>query len=477
MPLPDNLSKILVVDLDGTLLKSDILIENVLIFIKKHPLKIYQLFFWLLRGKIELKRKLAEKIDIDVTQLPYNNEVLSLINQRKQLGHKIILATATYKKYAILIADFLKFFDDTIYSETDNLSGKNKAKRLNQLFGYKKYDYVGNSFKDISIWKSSLISYVVPSEIGLKALIHFFINGNIIFLSKNHNPIKSWLKELRIHQWVKNILIFIPLITSHQLTNINLILNGIIAFFLFSICASSVYILNDLLDLNEDRQHINKKNRPFASGDLNIKYGLFLFPFFLFLSFYFSYRLLPEKFFLSMVLYYIITFLYSFYLKKVVLIDVIVLASLYTIRIIAGAFAFQLNLTFWLLAFSMFIFLSLALIKRYTELKDSKNSGKTNAGRGYCVDDLELISSLGSAAGYISVLVLALYIDDINTVKLYTYPQLIWLACPLLLFWISRVWLLAHRGQMHEDPIVFTIKDKPSILIGLLFILVLWYAA
>jgi len=237
-------------------------------------------------------------------------------------------------------------------------------------------------------------------------------------------------------------------------------------------------VLNDLLDLNEDRNHPTKKLRPFAAGRLSVKSGLLVFPLLLGAAFGGSWLLLPTQFTSVLAIYYFTTLAYSFFIKRVVIADVVTLAALYTIRIIAGTMACYLSLTFWLLAFSMFMFLSLALVKRYAELHAVRARGGDvkAAGRGYFATDLEMISSLGAASGYLSVMVLALYIQEQAITRLYTHPQFIWLACPLLLFWVSRTWMLTHRGQMHDDPVVFAVKDPVSLLTGALMLLVFWLA-
>jgi 4-hydroxybenzoate polyprenyltransferase len=279
---------------------------------------------------------------------------------------------------------------------------------------------------------------------------------------------------LRLHQWVKNALIFVPLFSAHQVTNVELLGRGILAFILFGLCASSVYLLNDLLDLEDDRHHKSKRHRPFASGQLSIKAGLIAFPLLLVIAFAGALLLLPWQFAAALGIYYILTLSYSLALKRQMAVDVIALALLYTIRVIAGVAAFQLPLTFWLLAFSTFMFLSLALAKRYGELRDALVRGRTEKARGRDYDprDLEMISALGAAAGYQSVIVLALYVRDPHTMALYSRPELIWLACPLLLFWVTRVWMLTHRGHMHDDPVVFAVSDRVSLIVGALFCLV-----
>lgn len=298
-------------------------------------------------------------------------------------------------------------------------------------------------------------------------------------LRTNTASLRDWRRAMRLHQWLKNALIFVPLLASHRFTQFDLMRDGVFAFFCFGLCASSVYILNDLLDLCDDRHHKSKCNRPFASGRLSIKTGLIAVPTLLLAAFGAALLLLPWQFSAVMAAYYGLTLAYSLQLKRLMAVDVIVLAMLYTSRIIAGVAAFNLTLTFWILAFSMFIFLSLAMVKRYAELRDARVREVTTMarGRGYYPGDLDMIASLGASSGYLAVMVLALYIQDAKTTALYVTPHVIWLACPLLLFWVTRVWMLTHRGQMNEDPVVFAIRDRTSQLIGAVFLLMFWIAA
>ena len=316
--------------------------------------------------------------------------------------------------------------------------------------------------------------HVVNPEFGVLAGAKDI--GAIETIFENRPPyLKSLIKILRIHQWAKNILIFVPLLASHRIFEMQLLLNGLLAFIAFGLCASSVYLLNDLLDLPDDRRHPSKCNRPLAAGTFPIIHALFLIPALLIAAFSLSVLLLPISFVVVLAAYYVLTLVYSLWLKRMVMIDVITLAMLYTTRVLAGAAAMSLVATFWILAFCMFIFLSLAFVKRYTELCEArqKTGGVDgSSGRGYYPADFELLASLGGASGYISVLVLALYINDVSTDGLYHDQRWMWAACPLLMFWLGRVWLLAHRGQMHDDPIVFALRDNVSRWAGLFFVLV-----
>lgn len=472
-------TKPLVVDLDGTLLKSDMLLETGFAFLRKRPLRFYQPLLWLLRGgKAHLKANLAEHVFVEVANLPFNQAVLEWLREEKAQGRSLILATATHRSYAEQIGAHLGLFDQVLATDrTINLSAERKRDALVAVFGEEGFDYVGNSREDLVVWEAADAAIVVDPELGVARRAEAVANSVKLIETRNGSA-KAWLKQLRVHQWLKNLLIFVPLVAAHQVRSLPLLLNTTLAFFFFSLCASSVYLLNDLLDLNEDRSHPRKRFRPFAAGTLSLKSGIIAFPILLLTAFVGSFVLLPPMFSAGLALYYALTLGYSLILKRVVIIDVVTLAALYTIRIIAGSFATGLALTFWLLAFSMFMFLSLALVKRFAELRMARAKGGDEkiSGRGYYPSDLEMLSSMGAASGYLSVMVLALYIQDSSTSHLYSHPKFIWLACPLLLFWISRTWMLTHRGHMHDDPVVFAVKDRISLLTGALMLLAFWLA-
>lgn len=468
----------LCVDLDGTLIDTDLLFESYVAFVRAKPLLAFMPILWLIFfGKAGLKARLVNQVKLDVAYLPYNSIVLAAIRMEKANGRQIVLVTASHLIYAQEIAEHLQVFDRVLGTETVNLSSHRKAEHLVLDYGEKCFDYIGNSADDLPVWKRAFKAWIVnaPKSVISKAKSQGYVEKVI---DTQPSRLQSWVTELRFHQWLKNVLIFVPLIAAHQLANIDLLKNGFWAFLAFGMCASSVYVLNDLLDLSDDRHHPNKRNRPFAAGRLSILSGLAVAPLLLIASFCVAAWFLPWRFAATLFCYYVLTLAYSFALKRFVMIDVITLGILYTIRIVAGTFAFKLVPSFWILAFSIFIFQSLALVKRYAELVDARQNGKkTKArGRGYFTSDLEMLSSLGAASGYISVLVLALYIQDKNTASLYEHPEFIWLSCPILLFWISRTWMLTHRGAMHDDPVLFAIKDKLSLAVGLLFGTVFWVA-
>lgn len=468
----------LVIDLDGTLLRSDMLHEASLRFAKRSPWRVASLFGWLARGKAYLKEQLAQQTPFDVEHLPYNREVIELIEQHRSRGTPVVLATAAHRLHAEKVADHLQVFDRVFATEHDcNLGAQAKRDLLVREYGEKGFDYVGNAHADLSVWASANRAYVVQPHSGVERRARALGNVAQVFRSDD-SLLKNWLKALRLHQWLKNLLLFVPLFAAHLAADPYKLMQVAIAFLLFGLCASSVYILNDLLDIDDDRRHPRKCKRPFAAGKLSIRSGLLVFPVLLAAAFIGAWLWLPPLFGMAMLTYYLLTLAYSLGLKRIMAVDVITLGLLYTLRIIAGALVLALQPTFWMLAFSLFIFLSLALIKRFAELREARDLGKTGlaSGRGYFPADLEMISSIGTTSGYLAVLVLALYIQEISHSALYRYPVILWLACPLLLFWVSRTWFLTHRGLMHDDPVVFAAKDRISLITGGLFALVFWFA-
>lgn len=466
----------LVIDLDGTLLRSDLLVETAVRLLRNAPVTelpgaVLSLASWVVQGKVTLKRKLAEAVVLDPSTLPWNGAVLELIEAARDRGVTVILATASHRLMANQIAGHLGLFDDILATEGNlNLSGTAKRDRLIASYGRNGFDYVGNSREDLPVWAAARRAVVVDAYRSVEREARAAGNVSQVIRSVTQS-LPLWMRALRLHQWVKNLLIFVPLLASHGLDSPSAIADSILAFLVFGLCASSVYLSNDILDLDDDRRHPRKRNRPFASGELPVLAGVAAAPSLLAIAVMLSVALLPVQFTASLIAYFAFTAAYSLVLKRLAMIDVITLGLLYTIRIIAGAFAIGLDPSFWLLAFSLFIFQSLALVKRYSELHDARtrgDEGKT-PGRGYYPSDLPILASLGTATGGMAVLVLAFYIQDPLTAKLYSQPMMIWLACPLLLLWISRVWLLTHRGDMHEDPIVFAVHDRVSVLIGLAF--------
>lgn len=468
-----NSSVPLCIDLDGTLLNSDLLLEAVLAQLKQAPLSMWQWPRWLAAGKARFKAEIADRVQLDIETLPYHLELLAFLRQQKAQGRCLVLVTASHRRFADQVAEQLGLFDQVLATDGErNLAGQHKAEILVELYGERGFDYAGNASVDLAVWRHARRALVVNAAPSLIARAGAICEIERVF-ARPALSWRQWLRALRLYQWLKNILIFVPLAAGHALNQPDKLLLGGVAFLSFGLCASSAYLLNDLLDLSADRRHPRKRHRPFAAGQLPIAYGVVAVPLLLAMAFGLSLMVDFPLFSVILAGYYIFTLVYSLRLKRVLMLDTIVLAGLYTLRIIAGAAAVSIMPSFWLLAFSMFLFLSLALVKRYSELWSLREQGELSAsGRGYHVDDLGLLQNLGGAAGYLAVLVLALYVNSEASRALYAYPMVIWLLCPVLLYWISRVWLIAHRGEMHDDPVIFTLTDRHSRLMLLVCALI-----
>jgi 4-hydroxybenzoate polyprenyltransferase len=472
-----NSTQVIAVDLDGTFTLTDTLHESVLLLVRNKPYLLLLLPFWLLKGIAHFKQKVAEHSELDVTTLPYNFPLIDWLRKEKLNGKKIILSTAANEHVAQAIVNNFDLFDGFIASDANtNLKSAQKRNALQERYGDKGYDYAGNSSADIEVWAGASSAIVVNASDRVLKHASQVASVTRTFPS-NSAGIADWVKALRVHQWLKNLLLFVPLLAAHQFGNIQSLGALVIAFISFSLCASSVYITNDLFDLESDRSHPRKRHRPFAAAKLPIALGVAIVPLLIGISIALG-TIVSSDFLIVLLLYLVLTVSYSLVLKRLVLVDCLTLATLYTVRIIAGAAAVSVSLSFWLLAFSIFIFLSLALVKRYAELVVQSQEGRSGAhGRGYLVSDASLLQTLGVSSGYISALVIALYLRSEDVVSLYSQPLAIWLLIPILLFWISWVWLKSARGEMHDDPIIFAAKDKTSQLVAAITVIVFVYAA
>lgn len=461
MPGVDATSeRALCVDLDGTLLRTDLLYESFLRMLGSRPWLVLLIPFWLLRGKAHLKHRLASFGVGDVRQLPYDQRVLALLRQTPIRPR--VLCTASDAALVGPIAEHLGLFEEVHCSDGRiNLAGHRKAELLVDRFGERGFDYVANDAVDLRIWRHAHAAWVVNGGRGV-ARAAGAVCQVAAHWPRQDGGLRTWLKALRLHQWLKNLLVFLPLLASHQITDFGSVMASVLGFLAFGLCASGVYLLNDLLDLESDRDHPRKRSRPFAAGSLDLRAGLLATPMLTVAGFSVAWLASPA-FAAVLACYFTLTLAYSIKLKQVVIIDVVVLAALYTIRIIGGGQVIGVPLSFWLLTLSLFMFLSLAMLKRYTELQLTLQRGKSSpSGRGYHVEDLAVVQSLGAASGIAAVLVLCLYINTSESQALYRHPTFLWLLCPILLYWVSRTWLIAHRGEMHDDPVVFAVKDRVS---------------
>jgi 4-hydroxybenzoate polyprenyltransferase/phosphoserine phosphatase len=457
----------LCVDLDGTLTPSDTLHESLLRATSISPLRVLQAFGALFsQGKAGFKQRIADITTPDASILPYNEELLAWLREEKQKGRPLLLVTAAHSRIAETVARQLQLFDEVIATDSGkNLSGKTKAAALVSRFGERGFDYVGNDAPDLEVWRVSRRAVLVHAPRSLEQKAQKLTTVDRAF-PRTGSRVREWVRALRVYQWVKNALVFVPLVMAHKLADPALLASAIGAFVAFCLCASSVYILNDLFDLESDRQHPRKRSRPFACGQLSAVSGIVATFTLLVAAFVIAFNT-GWLFTLVLAVYYVITLSYSLLLKRISLIDVMSLASLYTLRILGGGAAVGVKPSFWLLALSMFLFLSLAVVKRYSELAVMTKLGKNSAaGRSYEAIDLSVLQSIGLASGYCATLVLALYINSPDSQALYRTPEVLWLTCPIMLYWVSRVWIRASRGMMHDDPIVFALKDRISLLLA-----------
>jgi 4-hydroxybenzoate polyprenyltransferase len=470
-PLP------LCVDLDGTLIRTDLLFESFLLLIRQDFFCLFLLPFWLLGGKAALKCRLARKVSFDPAAIPYNKDVLEWVRAQRSMGRWTILATASNRSFADQVSAYLGCFDEVLASDENvNLSGPVKAEALVARFGERGFEYVGNSSKDLAIWAKCGGCVVVHASES--TLANARKAGVVVQVFPKPKPtLKTWLRAVRLHQWVKNVLVFIPLLTSHRLRDLEAIKNVSLLFLAFSTCASAIYIINDLLDLPSDRAHATKSNRPFASGALSIPAGFLL----CFLCAAISVALalyLPPSAQFVLACYFVLTSLYSVWLKRKLILDVLVLASLYTIRIFAGGAATHIKISGWLITFSLFFFLSLAICKRSSELMNLMKANKTRtSGRFYETGDLEPLNICGISSGMLACLIILLYESSQQAQLLYATPQLLFLLCPLLFYWLSRLWVLTFRGALKEDPILFAVRDRVSYAVSFAMAVIVGLAA
>ncbi|WP_342592008.1 UbiA family prenyltransferase [Jiella sonneratiae] len=454
------------VDLDGTLIKSDMLWETLFLTARQSPLRLAQLPGWYLAGKARMKAELAAGINFDPALVPYREDVLRQLRAAKAQGRRIVLATGANERLAHAIADHLGLFDEVMAScDAVNLTSDRKLERITASCGEEGFDYLGNSRDDICLLEAAAEATVVAPD---RTARRWQRTSGAELIVAEGNPVRAALKAMRPHQWAKNVLVFVPTALTHEFFNLGMIVEAMIAFLAFSFAASSVYILNDLVDLTADRKHKTKRNRPFASGTLKIPDGLKLAAGLLATSLVLG-LLLPPAFLGVLAVYLVATTAYSMVIKRMLLIDVLTLAGLYTTRIMAGVAATDVSVSFWLLAFSLFFFLSLALVKRYTELMDfGSGAERSKTGRGYVDADLETLAQAGMASGFAAVMVLALYINSPEVLTHYQVPWLVWPLCPILLYIIVRIWVLARRNQMHDDPVVFMLQDwRSQMMIGI----------
>lgn len=454
----------LICELDKGLLHTDLATE---LLVNKFKTSVQQL----LVSSFDFKRLRAipgtEHPDTDQLLLPFNHQVREFLTTRHGSGQKIILITEGSKHTAALKLQGFNSFDEIV-------SRKEVPSLLDKL---KSFEFIGNANSEDALWIKSEKRYVIEKAgKASRKLSTLGLEASQVFSAASGASLKTVSRTLRVHQWLKNILVFVPLVTAQKLTNPELLFSALLMFVCFSLVASAGYIINDLLDLQSDRLHPEKKNRPFASGNLSAKQGVIIGLFILGLATICA-AYLPISAVYTLVAYFILTFTYSIYLKTKLMMDVVVLGTLFTLRVLGGAQAIGTELSFYLLSFSIFLFASLGMVKRYAELHNLKKRDQLSArGRGYQVEDMAPVRIIGISMGYMSVFILGQYINSPLVTQYYSSPKLIWLLFPLLMFWLGRLWILANRGEVNEDPLVFTVKDRTSQLVFLTSAAVLFAA-
>jgi len=445
-----------------------VLWECVLLVLKTRPTTLLWLPLWLIKGPAFLKQQLAARVLLNPARLAYRQEVLDLLHEEKAGGRHIALVTAADRSLAEVIAAYIGLFDEVHASDGHiNLKGTNKAAFLEHRFSAAGFEYMGDSSADIEVWRKARAAYVVGTELRAQQAAAVTTLAGTILESRPSfaTSCGTWINALRGHHWAKNLLLFLPLLLSHNLATESIV-RTLVGFGLYGLCASGLYILNDLLDLHSDREHPWKKERPFAAGTISIPEG-FVVSSILLSSALACGLWLDLKFGLALLGYATLTMFYSLYLKKIALLDVFILSSFYSFRILAGALISATPLSQWFLAFSMFFFLSLAMAKRYSELLHASNLVKTgNSGRGYRTGDRELLLSLGVGSSFSAVVIFSLYVHSQDVLVLYSSPDFLFLLCPIVLYWLSRNWLMAHRGELKEDPVTLAIRDPVSYGVG-----------
>lgn len=447
----------LVVDLDGTLTPADVSLEAFVCYARRGVLHFLRLCLWLLTGRAVAKAMVARHAALDPEFLPLRPEVVALIQAARVEGRPVILASASHSRNIGRVSRHCGLFDRIIATRRrDNLKGAAKLRAIRAAIGEGPFDYVGDSRADRALWKEARRAFSVGHlPRGVERLCAA--------------PRPAWralLRAMRPHQWAKNALVFVPLLTAGLVADPGAAARAGLMAVLFSLLASGVYLLNDLLDIEADRQHATKKTRPLASGELSIPLALLASAALMLVPFAIGWAVLGWRPAAVLGVYLVLTTAYSFRLKAVMSLDVVTLASLYTLRIAAGAVAIGVPLSFWLLTFSIFLFLSLAYLKRYTELAAAIRPGVLLKGRGYTSFDLDIVAMSGVSAGMVSILVLALFIHDVAGEGRYAAPELLWPVCLILLYWINRTWLMARRGEVEGDPVAFAIKDRRSLALG-----------
>jgi len=463
-------SNVLYIDMDGTLLKGDTLVEGLWALLRSNPLVILLLPVWLTYGRARLKHEVGLRTSLDVDTLPVNRDFVSFLEEEAGKGRTIRMATGANEIVARKVAARFPFISECIASDKDiNLTSSAKLEQIQRSVSA--FDYAGNSTADITLMEKSAESIAVRPTLFLR--LRMGLTTNLVdrtFDEKMQTRSWKWIRLIRLHQWSKNVLVAVPLIVSQSFDIVSLQL-VVIGFIALCLLASATYIANDFFDLSADRHHSSKHKRPLACGEVSLFSGA-LVMLALFIASGIVTSVLPPQCQIALLIYLLTTLSYSALFKRVLLLDVIVLAFLYTLRVIIGARVISVEPSIWLLAFSMFIFFSLALVKRYSELFSYSGDHAVNIpGRGYKAVDQSILATMGVSSGFVSVLVVALYINESASTASYQRPEFLWGVCPILLYWIGSMWIRTARGEMHEDPIAYALSDVASIVSAILLII------
>lgn len=463
----------LIADIDGTIFTTDTLWEGVFSAVRHQPFTVFSIPFLMYSGRLSFKHYFADSSASGVPLYPLNHSVIDMLAAATKAGRPVYLATASPKPVADAVARRLKFVADSFASTaTCNLKGQAKADLLIKTFGYKGFDYIGDSPVDAPVWQTARTAIVAggdPKAINCAQAV----NPNCRILPASRPAWRDWAKVMRVHQWTKNLLVFIPMFMAHDFSWLT-IAATLLAFLSLSACASAIYIINDCCDLASDRQHPVKKNRPFASGHLPLRHAPWLFAGTLLFSSVIA-SILPSGFLVCLLIYFLCSLTYTFFIKSVLFLDVVILACLYVLRIVAGAEACGMIVSNWLLAFASFFFLGLALLKRTSALQLLRLQKKLH-GRAYITHDMSILETMATASGFAALVIIVLYIDSVQATRLYAKPAYLWGLCPLLLYWYGRAAILAHRGEMNDDPVNFALKDRLTYLTGILMLAIMWLA-
>lgn len=453
----------LAVDMDGTLIHTDSLYEGAVQLWKLEPLLPLKCLWWLRGGRAALKREIADRVEIDAEFLPYNAPLIERLLVMHRTRH-LLLCTAADHRFAEAVALHVGVFDEVMATHDDvNLKSAAKASALVERYGAGGFDYAGNDASDLAVFAAARRALIVNPTLALRRRERRVANREPNSDWRRSVKISDYLRALRPHQWAKNVLVYVPLLATLSVDPFDHFIPATLALVCFSLVASCGYLVNDLFDLGADRRHPRKRLRPVAAGRVPLQHAMAMIPALLVAGFAIAAQV-SALFTAVLVVYLVCTVLYTLWLKRVPLLDTLILAGLYTIRILAGAAAIHVVPSGSLVSFSMFFFLSLALAKRHSELVEMEGTVQegTIPGRRYQTEDLNTLISQGSASGYAAVLVLALYIDGPMVRQQYRHPEIIWLICPLVLYWINKLWLNSARRQIKDDPVIWAFKNRVS---------------